>query len=79
MNYKDVLHFWFSELKEKDWFKKDSILDTKIKERFSHLYYQAIQAELFEWRSSIQGRLAEIILLDQFSRNIFRDKAQSFS
>jgi uncharacterized protein (DUF924 family) len=43
------------------------------------LHKQAIKGELFEWRESASGRLAEIIVLDQFSRNISRDTAKAFS
>jgi uncharacterized protein (DUF924 family) len=78
MNENDVLHFWFEELKENDWFDKNPALDMKIKERFSELYFQAVRGELFTWRKTIQGRLGEIILLDQISRNMFRDTANSF-
>ena len=78
MNENDVLNFWFDELKENDWFDKNPELDMKIKERFSDLYFQAVRGELFGWRKTILGRLGEIILLDQFSRNMFRDTAKSF-
>ena len=47
--------------------------------RFSTIHRQASQCELWSWRDSPQGRLAEIIVLDQFSRNIYRDMPQSFA
>lgn len=74
-----VLEFWFNELEPKQWFVKDRDLDAMIEARFSLLVEQARAGELFSWRVTPQGRLAEIILIDQFSRNIFRDKPESFS
>jgi uncharacterized protein (DUF924 family) len=78
MTANEVLNFWFKELEPKDRFKKDATLDQKIKDRFLAAYQQATRGELFSWRKTIQGRLAEIILLDQFSRNMFRDHADAF-
>ena len=46
--------------------------------RFEELYWKASRGELFSWRTSAQGRLAEILLLDQIPRNIFRGTAQAF-
>jgi uncharacterized protein (DUF924 family) len=79
MNYKDILDFWFNTLSPTDWWKKDNNLDNLIKDKFLELHTQASRGELFEWRSSPLGSLAEIIVLDQFSRNIFRDTLKSFS
>lgn len=73
-----VLDFWFSELTPKDWFVKDDSLDKRISDRFLETYHRACSGELFAWRQTIEGRLAEIIVLDQFSRNIFRDQAKAF-
>ncbi len=72
MNSNTVLHFWFTELNAKQHFVKDTALDVMITERFGTLLQSAAQCELFAWRNSAQGRLAEIIVLDQFSRNVFR-------
>jgi uncharacterized protein (DUF924 family) len=74
-----VLHFWFKELTPEQWFKKDPDLDLEMKRRFSDLHARASQSELFPWRSTLLGRLAEIIVLDQFSRNIYRTQARSFA
>lgn len=79
MQYQQVLQFWFSELTEKDWFRKDERLDQTITERFEGLLQAAGACELYDWRRTPDGRLAEIIVLDQFSRNIYRNKAMSFS
>ncbi|MGK0442408.1 MAG: hypothetical protein ACJA0N_002219, partial [Pseudohongiellaceae bacterium] len=74
-----ILDFWFKELTPKQWWVKDNALDELIRERFLPTLQQAAQCELYHWRSSPQGRLAEVIVLDQFSRNIFRDQPQSFA
>jgi uncharacterized protein (DUF924 family) len=79
MNYKDVLEFWFNTLSPADWWKKDTNLDNLIKSKFFELHTLASRCELFEWRSCALGSLAEVIVLDQFSRNIFRDKPDSFA
>ena len=73
-----VLEFWFSVLTPKDWFAKNETLDKKISDLFLETYNSACRGELFAWRKTIEGRLAEIIVLDQFSRNIFRDDPRAF-
>ena len=75
---KDVLDFWFVQLSYHDWFRQDSVIDRKITNQFDDLLRAARACELWHWRSTIEGRLAEIIVLDQFSRNIFRDHAEAF-
>ncbi len=77
--YQDILNFWFNELSPAQWWVKDKNLDQEIAHRFGALHTQAARCELFAWRSSAKGRLAEIIILDQFSRNIYRDQPQSFA
>ncbi|MGS0682344.1 DUF924 family protein [Shewanella sp. 125m-7] len=74
-----VLHFWFEEIDPKQWWIKDLEFDAVIKQRFANLLEQAKQGELYHWRATPKGRLAEIIVLDQFSRNIYRDTPQSFA
>lgn len=78
MEAQDVLSFWFDELDPKQWWKKSEQLDQEIKNRFEPTLRQARACELSHWRNRPDGRLAEIIVLDQFSRNIFRDKADAF-
>lgn len=79
MHADEVLTFWFQELKPTDWWKKSHSLDVLIGERFAACHNAARYGELAHWRVSAAGRLAEIIILDQFSRNIFRDKPQAFA
>ncbi len=73
-----VLDFWFKEIDQKQWWVKDAAFDELIKTRFSRVHQCANAGELYTWRTSAKGRLAEIIILDQFSRNMFRGKAASF-
>jgi uncharacterized protein (DUF924 family) len=77
--YGDVIEFWFTESGPEKWWKKDSQFDRQIGERFGTVHEQAINCELFAWRASAAGRLAEIIVIDQFSRNMYRDTPKSFA
>ncbi len=78
MSPDDVLAFWFVEIEPRMWWQTDPDLDADISRRFGGLLEQAIQAELFEWRHQPRGRLAEIVVLDQFSRNIHRGTPGAF-
>jgi uncharacterized protein (DUF924 family) len=74
-----VLNFWFKELTPKQWWTKSDELDQTIKSRFGDIHTAANRCELHSWRITAAGRLAEIIVLDQFSRNIYRDKPGAFA
>ncbi|MHB0776509.1 DUF924 family protein [Halomonas sp. WWR20] len=74
----DVLQFWFEALKPRQWFIRDDALDSEITRRFGDLLAAAGRAELWRWRRSDAGRLAEIVVLDQFSRNVYRDTPAAF-
>lgn len=75
----DILHFWFEELTPAQWWKVEAALDADIARRFSAVLASAKQAELQHWRETAVGRLAEIIVLDQFSRNVFRNTPSAFA
>lgn len=75
----DILAFWFDEQTEKNWFVKDEAFDEEIRQRFGECYQRVIQGEMVTWREELKGRLAEIIVLDQFSRNMFRDSGKAFA
>ena len=77
--YQSVLQFWFEESSPAQWWKVDAEFDRLIVERFSELHGRATRSELFEWRAEPRGRLAEIIVLDQFSRNIYRGDALAYA
>ena len=78
MTYSDIIHFWFTELQATDWFVQNDQIDQTISARFSNIHDQATQQKISSWRNSALGCLAEIIILDQFSRNIFRDSPRAF-
>ena len=71
--------FWFEELTAKLHFVKDAGLDETIRARFDDTLEAAARCELFAWRATPEGRLAEIIVLDQFSRNGYRDTPRAFA
>lgn len=75
----EVLDFWFRELTPQQWFRGGAELDELVTRRFTLLLGQAIRNECDDWTATARGRLALIIVLDQFSRHIFRDKGQSFA
>lgn len=75
----DIIRFWFTEIDRALWFRKDTDFDCQLEERFGTLHAQASQGELSVWRDMPHGRLAEIIVLDQFSRNLFRNSAKAFA
>jgi len=77
--YQTVIDFWFKEIEPASWWKKDEAFDALLLERFSDIHHRATCCELYEWRKQPEGRLAEIIVLDQLSRNMFRDTARAFS
>jgi uncharacterized protein (DUF924 family) len=79
MTASDILRFWFEETPPARWWKPDPAFDRLLGERFGRIHAQAVQCELHGWRGSAQGRLAEIIVLDQFSRNIHRGTPLAFA
>jgi uncharacterized protein (DUF924 family) len=74
-----ILTFWFEELEPAQWWRVDAALDATIRVRFGDFHRHAAAGELSVWRDTPVGRLAEIIILDQFSRNLFRGTPQAFA
>ncbi len=74
----EIIHFWFEEIDSKKWFEKSEKFDSEIRSRFKAVYELALKGDTRSWRSTAQGRLAEILVLDQFSRNMFRGTARAF-
>ncbi len=74
-----VLTFWFELTAPAQWWTRDPQFDAAIRSRFGALHDQAVLGELHDWRDTPEGRLAEIIVLDQFSRNLYRDDARAFA
>jgi uncharacterized protein (DUF924 family) len=81
-----ILDFWFGEIKDglttedrnKFWFMPNAGVDNTIRDKFEALVTQAGSGELKSWESTPRGSLALIILLDQFTRNIYRGKPEAF-
>ncbi|TPG43065.1 DUF924 domain-containing protein [Sphingomonas koreensis] len=74
-----VLAFWFDETPEDKWFARDEALDRAIAGRFGALRDAVLAVDAAGWRDDPDTLLAAVILLDQFSRNIHRDRAQAFA
>lgn len=74
-----VLEFWFSELTPKDWWVKDDSLDRRIAKRFAPLHLALSRDVPTEWRATPEARLALVIVLDQFPRNIYRGSPLAFA
>lgn len=74
-----VLTFWFTETSPQHWWKPEPGFDAVVSQRFSKLHRAALRGELWQWRTEAQGRLAEIIVLDQFPRNMYRGTPQAFT
>jgi uncharacterized protein (DUF924 family) len=86
--YEPILQFWFgtegnalevAKQRAELWWGKSPATDANIRERFGALRQLAVQGELDAWEQSSRGRLALIILVDQMSRNIFRDQLEAFT
>lgn len=79
MNYQEILDFWFDPKNQSWWFSQNDAFDALIEEKFKTIHQQAAHTELWSWRSSAEGRLAEIIVLDQLSRNLYRNSPLAFA
>lgn len=77
--FQEVLRFWFEEIEPKQWWIADPLFDRTIATRFAALHQSAAKGECFAWRKEPKGRLAEIIVLDQFSRNVHRGTPMAFA
>ncbi len=75
----EVLTFWFEQNGPAQWWTRDPEFDAAIRSRFGALHDRAVLGELHAWRDTPAGRLAEIIVLDQFSRNLYRNDARAFA
>ena len=74
-----IISFWFNQLKPKDWWSKNRKLDQIIKLKFAATLDQGAKGLLANWRAEPLGRLAEIIVLDQFPRHIYRDRGEAYT
>ena len=79
MEAEAVIDFWFREISPRQWFKASGRLDTVIRRRFGASVDAALSGKLDAWATTPRGRLALILLMDQFTRNIHRGKAGAFA
>ena len=84
--WQPVLDFWFLPAADPghgkprpEWFRKDARFDHTIIERFGKLIEQALAGALDSWQVELRGALAHVVVLDQFTRNAFRDTARAFA
>jgi uncharacterized protein (DUF924 family) len=75
----DVLKFWFVDHSQPDWFGGKPEFDAEIAAQFTDTYAAVARGEAWRWRTTPNGRLAEIIVLDQFSRQLFRGRPGAFA
>src|SRR5687768_14630061 len=84
----DVLGFWLGELDPQGradrahmtrWFQSDPAFDEEIRQRFGELHEDLARGEHEDWLATPRGRLAYLIVLDQFSRNMFRDNEEMYA
>jgi uncharacterized protein (DUF924 family) len=75
----NILDFWFKESLPEELFRQKDSFDKKIRDRFFNDYEKAIINEYDEWQDDPKSCLALIILLDQFSRNLFRNDKKAFA
>jgi uncharacterized protein (DUF924 family) len=87
MDYRDILQFWFGDLDDfgrsdaqhrKCWFQKNPEFDEKIRKLFLPAHEGILKSENNNWLENSSSRLAYLLVLDQFSRNMFRDQPGMF-
>jgi uncharacterized protein (DUF924 family) len=74
-----VLHFWFEECKPWQWFRRDPRFDGLVRDQFWELTAEAVDGGLTSWEQQPDSALALVLLLDQFSRQLWRDQPNAFS
>jgi len=88
MEYEEILSFWFGtldaagcadEAHAERWWKKDAAFDEELRRRFGALHEAVANGDHDDWLKTPRGRLAYVIVLDQFSRNMFRDSPRMYA
>lgn len=79
VTYEEVLDFWFDPENMALHFDENAEFDKKIRDKFLNTWEAGKEGLLVDWRKDIRGRLAEIIVLDQFSRNLFRGDIRTYT
>ena len=79
MSADEVLHFWFQQCRPWQWFRRRDSFDAIVRDRFAALVEKALAGELQAWADNPSSGLALVLLLDQFSRQIWRGEARAFA
>ncbi len=81
-----ILEFWFGaedpaspSTPRDEWFRKDAAFDAEIRERFGTAIAVAVAGGYGEWCATAEGALARVLVLDQFTRNVYRDTPAAFA
>lgn len=75
----DVIHFWFTDGSQANWFEQNEVFDDLIRSKFLDLWEAACAGKIDSWADTPEGALALILVLDQFTRNLNRDSADAFA
>ena len=75
----DVLHFWFQQCRPWQWFRRRDSFDALVRDRFAALVERGHAGDLQDWADNAKSGLALVLLLDQFSRQIWRGEARAFA
>ena len=75
----EILNFWFEESSSKDHWAKNNEYDQRIRDLFLNDLEKAVRNEYDDWQDEAKSSLALVILLDQFSRNVYREDTRSYS
>lgn len=75
----EILEFWLDEVGPSGWYSSSDELDHTIREKFLKTWEKAMEGSYAQWLTYPSGALAYVVLLDQFSRNMFRGQAGAFS
>lgn len=75
----DVLDFWFVRHSHEQWFGGGPDFDAKLTAEFATTFEEVARGEAWRWRATPEGRVAEIVVLDQFSRQLYRGQARAFA
>ncbi len=75
----DIWKLWFQDIDSKQWFQKNDEFDVMLRDRFLQHHEKAMQGDYDHWMDDAKGCLSLVVLLDQFSRNIFRGTCNMFA
>ena len=74
-----ILDFWFEQCRPWQWFRRSEAVDLEVRQRFGPLVEKAFAGGLKNWEAEPSSCLALVLLLDQFSRQLWRGDARAFA